>query len=287
VRVSVRAPATVANLGPGFDCLALALDLWNGFTVDTEAEPGVEVHGEGAEELADPGANLVLRALSAAGVDAGSLRLACVNRVPFMRGLGSSATAVVGGLLLADAVRGRTRPAEELLDDAVALEGHADNVAACLLGGLTLSYRTEAGWRAERLQPAAGLRPVALVPDGEHVSTERARRALPAEVPFDDAVFELSRAALAVVSLTARPDLLRDALEDRLHQAHRLALAPGAAAVFDRLRSAGVPVCVAGSGPALLAFEADGRTVPELGQGWRTLRPAVSAQGAELGWPLG
>ena len=283
-----RAPATVANLGPGFDCLALALDLWNDFEVDTDAEPGIEVRGEGAEELTDPANNLVIRAAervaSAVGVELPSFRLRCVNRVPLARGLGSSATAVGAGVLLAEALTGVPLTDDDRLRHAVDVEGHPDNVAACLLGDLVLVHRADPEGAPHAVQLAAerSLRPVVLVALSERVSTEDARRALPPEVPFGTAAATAARVALAVVALTERPDLLPAALVDELHEPYRLPLAPKAAALHALLRSLGYAVCLAGSGPSLLLFEPPDRPIPDPGSDWDVLRLAISPQGAHL-----
>jgi homoserine kinase len=286
VRLSVRAPATVANLGPGFDALALAVDISNEVEIDTEAPPAVEVQGEGADELPADASNLVFRSMAYLAREAGGslppLRLRCVNGIPLERGLGSSAAAVVSGLLLADRLVGADLDGDRLLEVAVDLEGHPDNVAACLRGGLAVAYLSRNGWRAERLEAHRDLRPVLLVPEEERVATADARRVLPLEVPMADASWNAGRTALAVLALTTRPALLGDALEDRLHQRRRLALAPSARALFEDLRQAGVPICVAGSGPSLLAFESEGIVVPELGPGWRILRAPVSSAGAAV-----
>lgn len=286
MRFVVRAPATVANLGPGFDCLALALDLWNEFSLDTEGEPGVEVAGEGAPELADLRRNVVIRTLGRRAAEAGrdlpSFRLACRNRIPLERGLGSSASAVVAGLLLADAVMGIETGPDDLLSAAVEMEGHPDNVGACLRGGVVIVYRTGDLWRVEDLDPHPDLLPVVLVPERERLATDDARSVLPGTVSMEDAVFNISRGGLAVVGLTSRPDLLDVALEDRLHQDARLRLVPEADRVFRELRGLGTPVCVAGSGPSLLAFERDGHPVPDPGPGWRVLRARVAQAGATL-----
>jgi homoserine kinase len=288
VRLVVRAPATVANLGPGFDSLGLALDLTNEFTLETGAEPGIRIEGEGAGELASGRANLVLRAVEhafdAAGRTVPPFHLTCRNRIPLRRGLGSSATAAVAGLLFAARLLDRSPAPQDLLEDAVGLEGHADNVGACLMGGVTVAYRDgdDSAWRAVRFDANPVLRPVVLIPDQEETETASARAALPKDVTMSDAVFNVSRSALLVLALTGRPDLLGAALQDRLHQRRRLAMAPGAEAVFDRLAADGIPVCVAGSGPSLLAFEPDGRTVPDPGRGWRVLRPGVGLNGARL-----
>lgn len=286
MRLTARAPATVANLGPGFDALALAVDLANEVTVDTEAEPAVAVEGEGAGELPEDASNLVFRSMAFLAREAGGSLPACslrsVNRIPLERGLGSSAAAVVAGLLLADRLLGTGLEADRLLEVAVDVEGHPDNVAACLHGGLVVAYLSREGWRAERVEPHPELRPVLLVPEQERVATDDARRVLPLEVPLRDAAFNAGRAALVVLALTGRPDLLPEALQDRLHQARRLPLAPSARALFEDLRESGVPACVAGSGPSLLAFESEGGGLPELGPGWRVLRPAVAIQGAHV-----
>ncbi len=204
------------------------------------------------------------------------------NGIPLEKGLGSSAAAVVAGVLAADHLLGTRLGPDGVLELAASTEGHADNAAACLRGGLVVAYRSADGWRAERMEPAAGLRPVILIPDAARVSTEQARRALPPDVSLTDAAFNVSRAALAVLALTARPDLLGLAMEDRMHQRYRLPLAPAAQRVFEDLRRAGIPVCVAGSGPSLLAFEGDGAEVPEVGGGWRALRPEIDEAGAVI-----
>jgi homoserine kinase len=285
MRLAVRVPATVANLGPGFDALALAVDVENDVEVDTESPPAVVVEGEGAGELPEDASNLVFRSMAYLAREAGGslppFRLRCRNAIPLERGLGSSAAATVGGLLLANELIGSRLDPEGLLEVAVDIEGHPDNVAACVFGRLVLAYLSRDGWRAERLEPHASLRPVLLVPEEERVPTADARRVLPREVPLSDAAHNVGRAALAVVALTARPELLLEALEDRLHQARRLVLAPASRALYQDLREAGLAVCVAGAGPSLLAFETDAARVPELGPGWRVLRPRV-AEGARL-----
>lgn len=282
----VRAPATVANLGPGFDALALAVDLRNEVEADIDAAPAVTVDGEGAGELPEDASNLVFRAMTWLAREAGGslppFALRCRNRIPLERGLGSSAAAVVSGLVLADRLLGTALDPDRLLQVAVDIEGHPDNVAACLRGGAVLAYLSRSGWRAERLAPHQDLRLAVLVPEHERLPTADARRVLPREVPLADAAFNLGRAALAVLALTERPDLLPEALEDRLHQQRRLPLVPGARAMFEDLRAAGVPVCVAGAGPALLAFESDGLTVPDLGPGWRVLRLQPAPVGADV-----
>jgi homoserine kinase len=286
VKVRAAVPATVANLGPGFDSMALAVDLANEVLVDTEAPPGVEVHGEGAGELPEDASNLVFRAMAYLAREAGGalppFRLSSDNRIPLERGLGSSAAAVVAGLLLADRLLGTALDPDRLLEVAVDIEGHPDNVAACLRGGVVVVYLSREGWRAQRLEPHPSLRPILLVPEHERLSTADARRMLPREVPLADAAFNAGRVALSVLALTARPDLLGEALEDRLHQARRLPLVPSSRGLFEDLREAGIPVCVAGSGPSLLAFETDRTRAPDLGPGWRVTRVRVLGEGATV-----
>lgn len=286
MRLAARVPATAANLGPGFDALGLALGLANEVEVEVGAEPAVVVEGEGAGELPEDASNLVFRTMTYFTQELGgampSLRVTCRNGIPLESGLGSSAAAVVAGLLLADRLLGAGVGGDRMLQMAVDVEGHADNVSACLRGGLVVAYLSGEGWTAERLEPHAGLRPVVLIPAGERVRTEDARRVLPLEVSIRDAAYNVGRAALATVALTREPRLLPDALADRLHQSRRLELAPKARALFERLRADGVPVCVSGSGPALLAFEGVAGDVPELGPGWRVERPGVSLGGAEV-----
>src|SRR5689334_5098605 len=171
MRLRLEVPATVANLGPGFDCFGLAVGLSNTCTVDTEAESRVVVEGEGAGELPEDGSNLVVRAMAMLAVEAGrrlpSFVLRCRNEIPLARGLGSSASALVAGLVLADRLLGTDVGFERLLQLAADAEGHADNVAPALLGGATLAYLSADGWRAERLEVADGLRPVLLIPEHE------------------------------------------------------------------------------------------------------------------------
>jgi len=286
VKLTAFVPATAANLGPGFDCLGLALDLCNEVTVDTEAPPGVLWAGEGAGELPTDGSDMTSRAMArlarSTGLPLPPLALHGLNRIPLERGLGSSAAAVVGGLCLADRLLGAGLALERLLEIAVDVEGHADNVAAALFGGLVIAYRFGERWEVEALVPYPALRPVVLVPEHVRLATSAARSALPEEVPLADAAFNAGRAALMPLALTHRPDLLRAAIEDRLHQPARLALVPEVREVFERVREAGVPVCVSGAGPSLLAFEGEGPAVPDLGPGWRILRVAPRVIGAEI-----
>jgi homoserine kinase len=264
--VLVEVPATSANLGPGFDTLGLALDLAD--TVRAAVTDGgvrVEVTGEGAGQLPDDERHLIVRAARTTfdrlGGPPPGLALTCHNRIPHARGLGSSSAAIVAGVLAARAlVVGGTAA----LDDAAVLrlaaefEGHPDNVAPCLYGGLTIAWTGPSasgpvGAHAVRLDVDPAVRPVVFVPASRSL-TEQARAVLPATVPHGDAAANAGRAALLVHALTGAPDLLLPATEDRLHQSYRAAAMPDSAMLISRLRAAGIPAVLSGAGPTVLAF---------------------------------
>ncbi|MEP6475974.1 MAG: homoserine kinase [Actinomycetota bacterium] len=290
MKVTVRVPATVANLGSGFDCFGLALDLCNEVTIDTDGEPGVTWEGEGAGELPTDGSDLVSTTVAHVGsfhdITVPPLRLSSVNRIPLQRGLGSSSAAAVAGVVLGSrlsdlSIEGHNSPLQHdpysVFALAAEIEGHPDNAAPAALGGLTVV----AGGDVVRMEPHPALRPVVLIPE-VRLSTATARQALPERVPRDDAVYNVAHGALTVYALTQDPDLLQVALQDRLHQEARLDLVPLVRTVFQDLRGRGIPVCVAGSGPSLLAFESDLRPVPHPGEGWTVLRPGVRSKGFEV-----
>lgn len=281
--LTARVPATCANLGPGFDCFGLALELVNEVTLDTDAEPGVTWEGEGAVELPTDGSDLVTRSIAETarrhGVEPPGGALHGVNRIPLERGLGSSAAAAVAGVSLADAALGLGMGQTDVLEVAAAIEGHPDNAAAAVFGGFTMVVDARV---VARFDPDPQLRPVLLVPDHLRLSTDEARRVLPAIVPRPDAVANAGHAALTAVALLHEPGLLFSAMRDRLHEEVRLGLVPEALAVFEAVRAEGLPVCVSGSGPTLLAFEDDEHVVADPGEGWRVLRVAVRASGVEI-----
>ena len=263
VRVSV--PATSANLGPGFDALGLALSLHDEVEARvTGSGLDIEVAGEGAADVADAGEkHLIVRAMRVAFDDLGlpqpsGLELRCVNRIPHGRGLGSSAAAIVAGLLAARALAGAPVSPQDVLPLANVLEGHPDNVAPCLFGGLTIAWVADdaAGLpqaRAVRLDPRPEVLPVAFIAP-EPVSTKVARGLLPSTVPHADAARNAGRAALLIAALTARPGALLDGTEDKLHQDYRAPAMPHSHDLVARLRAAGVPAVVSGAGPSVLAF---------------------------------
>jgi homoserine kinase len=241
--VVVRAPATSANLGPGFDCAAVALDLWN--TLDVTDGAGVEIKGEGAGELAANETNLAVRAYALAASPAGK-RFRFVNRIPLERGLGSSAAAIALGL----AAAAPGAPAEELLALGLQLENHADNLAAALCGGVCLTW----DGRIAKVADTMPFVPLALVPEAR-VSTDAARRALPAQVRHADAAFTAARAALLGAGLASgRADVLEDAFADRLHEPFRAAAAPLLDAVRVRLPAGAAGVTLSGSGPTVIVW---------------------------------
>jgi homoserine kinase len=258
MRVRVRVPATSANLGPGFDTLGLALALYNEVTIEEADGVSVAVEGEGGARL-DPGAkNVVARGVrlgfEVAGRPFPGARLHCVNRIPLARGLGSSAAAWVGGLLAANAVMGEPLDRDGLLAAATRAEGHPDNVAAALLGGLTVSCADGPRVTAISLPVPREIEWVVLLPETES-STREARAVLPESVPRADAIFNVQRVSLLLAALGAgRIDLLELAMQDRLHQPYRLRLFPWMDAVAAAGRGAGALGCVlSGAGPSMLA----------------------------------
>jgi homoserine kinase len=292
--VRVRVPASSANLGPGFDALALALALHDDVVVRI-AEKGValDVAGEGADDVAArPERNLVVRSIRAAfdvlGGQPRGLQVICANRIPHGRGLGSSAAAIVAGVLAARELVLGGLDDEQVLALCTELEGHPDNVAACLLGGLTIAWSDDTGGggtrvRALRLEPAAGVHPVVLVPNTRS-STAKARKLLPEVVPHADAARTAGRAALLVEALTRQPALLLPATEDLLHQPYRAEAMPRTAALVRTLREGGVPAVVSGAGPTVLALtgsaaEAE-RVAAMAPRGWQGASIGVDVQGA-------
>jgi len=259
-RISVRVPASTANLGPGFDCLGLALSLYNTVTMeDTGAGLNVEVFGESADTIPRGANNLVVRALDsafeAAGVDRpATLQIRCENGVPVGSGLGSSAAAVVGGVMAANAWMDGRFDRAALLNLAVGLEGHPDNVAAALMGGLVLVSGAEGGL-VSRSIPIPAVR-VAIALPVFALSTHAMRAVLPAQVPLSDAVSNIGRAALVIEALReADYGLLSRVMQDRLHVPYRKHLIPGYDAVVLAAHRAGAAaVTLSGAGPAVAAF---------------------------------
>ncbi|HEX9359188.1 MAG TPA: homoserine kinase [Streptosporangiaceae bacterium] len=317
--VVVRAPASSANLGPGFDALGLALSLHDVAVARvTDGGLDIEVSGEGSETAAAGEAHLVVRAMRAAfdvlGGQPPGLGLRSLNAIPHGRGLGSSAAAIVTGIL---AARGLARDGAELLPDgavlalAASLEGHPDNVAACLYGGLTISWTPDParpdpgppapgrpdvagpdlagagdgagpaappGPRVVRLPVLEEIRPVVFVAE-ESLATHTARGALPAAVPHRDAVANAARSALLVAALTRVPEVLFDATRDYLHQPYRAGVMPRTAELVSRLRAAGLAAVISGAGPSVLALTVAGAP------GWPDLVDSIAAE-TGIGWRI-
>lgn len=261
--VRVLVPATTANLGPGYDCLGLALSLRNEVTLSLADEYSVEIEGEGADVLPRDGSHLVLRsaaaAAQAAGRDLPPVWLTQENRIPLARGLGSSSAAIVGGVVAANELLELGLDERRMLAICADVEGHPDNVAPALLGGLTVCCAVEGEVLVRRLDVAEGLRCAVAIPDFE-VVTEEARRALPETVPHADGVFNLCRSSLVVAALVSGEfGLLGEGMRDRLHQPYRAHLVPGLDDVIEAALGAGaVGACLSGSGPTVAAFVVDG-----------------------------
>lgn len=286
--VRVAVPATSGNLGPGFDALGMAHGIWD--EVEARAVTGathVVVEGEGAGTLPTGEDHLVVRAarLALAYLDAPQvgLELHCRNAITHGRGLGSSAAAAVAGILVVRGLLGGAGGARDVLTDAevlalaVELEGHPDNAAPAIHGGAVVSWVDDDGAHAAPLTLDPTLRPTLLVPRTV-LPTTQARAALPRDVPHADAAFTAARAALLVVALAGRPDLLLAATQERLHQDYRAPAMPESAALLARLRGAGHPAVISGAGPGLLVFgplPTDLRM--DLGaQGWRAYDAGVA-----------
>jgi homoserine kinase len=253
--VTVRAPATTANLGPGFDCAAAALDLWNELYVTPARNGGplVTLEGEGADELPQTEEHLALRAFALVAPVQG-YRFRFVNRIPLERGLGSSAATVAAGLAAGLALAGRDASPDEVLELGLPLEGHADNLAAAVRGGVCLSWRSGDHPRAQRLATDLPLAPVVVAPNAR-VNTLASRSRLPETLPYEDAAAAAAQAALLGAAIAAGDAaLLSDAFHDRLHEPYRLPDAP----LLEELRAhpveGSVGVTLSGSGPSVVVW---------------------------------
>ena len=260
--VEVRAPATTANLGPGYDCLGMALDIWNRLTVSTlpaGSTPTVQVNGEGEGELAGDTDNLTYRAMAFLYDEADTpippLELVCQNGIPLSRGMGSSAAAIAGGLVAANALLDEPFSANDLLEMAATIEGHPDNVAAAVHGGLRLVVLEDNQIYTAPIRIPAELQAVLFIPENR-IATVDARRVLPAEISVADAVYNMSRAALLVAAMEGnRPEYLKIATQDRLHQPYRETIFPPMKVIFAAARDAGaLGVFLSGSGSAIMAL---------------------------------
>jgi homoserine kinase len=252
--MKVRAPASTANLGPGFDCAAAALDLWNELVVEPNGDgTTVEIEGEGVDELPRDLGHLALRAFTHYASPEG-YRFRFVNRIPLERGLGSSASAIALGLIAGAAVAGALPTPQELLEAGEPLEGHSDNLAATLFGGVTVAWHRAGVVEARRLAADLPLTPILVVPSAR-TSTSHSRSALPFTVTHDDAVANAAAAALLGAAIAAQDaELFGQAFDDRLHEPYRLASAPLLAQLREQLPARAAGVTLSGSGPSVVVW---------------------------------
>jgi homoserine kinase len=281
--VVVKVPATTANLGPGFDTLGLALAHYDNLKVEVQETPGVfvEVHGIGAGEVPTDESNLVVRAIAhtfaAYDIPLPGLRLTADNKIPHGRGMGSSGAAIVSGIM---AAKGLLEGIVEIDSDALLvlatqMEGHPDNVAPALFGGLTIAWMQPDGPRHKKLMVHRGVSPMVFVP--EHaMSTALARSLQPESVPHEDAVFNLSRSALLIAALIQSPELLLVSTEDKLHQSYRSAAMPETSRLITLLRDNGFAAVVSGAGPSILVLASD--------PGQRLVAAALVAEHSDTPW---
>ena len=258
--LTLRVPATTANLGPGFDCLGLALDMWNEISIELAGEDvRIRIEGEGVGQLPQDNSNLILRAAKRLydrekQPFPKGISLRCKNAIPTCSGLGSSASAVIAGLCAARKLLHSQISDEDLLSLAAEFEGHADNAAACLLGGLVIVNKAQNSWIVEKV-PIQPLKAVIVLPEVK-LSTQEARAALPASIVRQDAVDNIARTTLLIYALReGRKDLLKHAMQDHVHQPYRLKLIPGAEAALQAAYDAGAyGAALSGAGPSLIAF---------------------------------
>ncbi|MTI84070.1 MAG: homoserine kinase [Firmicutes bacterium] len=258
--VRVQVPASTANLGPGFDCLGMALKLFNIVEMsETNLGLSIEVTGEGKSYIPRDTTNVVYtcaqQVFKTVGYNPKGLRIRLHNNIPMSRGLGSSAAAIIGGLVAANVISGGTLNPVQLLRIAIQIEGHPDNVTPALFGGITVYAHTDEEVKYLKIDPPSGLKAVVSIPDFT-LSTKDAREALPKQISLEDAVFNIGRTALLVASLQRGDlNLLSVAMEDRLHQSYRAGLIPGMRKVFAAARLAGAKgVALSGAGPTLIAL---------------------------------
>lgn len=297
VAVEVAVPASSANLGPGFDSVGCALGVWDRCRATVTADPGLVVHveGEGAGAVPLDETHLVHRAMRTAWAEAGvepptGLRLECVNAVPHGRGMGSSATAIVTGIVAAlglaatSAGRGAHVDLDAANSLAARLEGHPDNASASVYGGVTLSWSDDAGTTTVRLPVHPDVEPVVLAPETQ-LSTARARSVLPQQVRLADAAANSARAALLVHALGHAPEHLVEATRDWLHQEARRPSYAASMALVDALRGAGHAAAISGAGPSVLVLahrERVARVRAFAPDGWRVLAPGIPQHGADV-----
>ncbi|MDK8763880.1 homoserine kinase [Corynebacterium sp. MSK218] len=267
-KVTVKVPASSANLGPGYDTLGIALSLYD--TVEVEVIRSgleVEIFGEGADDLPRDDSHLVVKAirsaLKAADAEVSGLRVVCNNNIPQSRGLGSSASAAVAGVAAGNGLAGSPLSEEQVVQLSSAFEGHPDNAAASVLGNAVVSWttvpvdgRSLPEYRAATLDVHESIKATALVPDF-HASTQAVRRVLPSHVTHGDAAFNVSRTAVNVAALTSYPELLWEGTRDRLHQPYRADVLPVTAEWVNRLRNRDYAAYLSGAGPTVMVLHTE------------------------------
>ncbi|MEY4020842.1 MAG: hypothetical protein RL484_994 [Actinomycetota bacterium] len=268
--IQVQVPATSANLGPGFDSFGLAFGMYDRYVAQILDEGGldIDVTGEGSDEVPRTDKNLLVKAINKGfdylGGRPKGLAVRALNVIPHGRGLGSSASAIVGGLVLARSLvlTGTDKMSDEvLLNLATEMEGHPDNVAAALYGGATVAWQDlvkgKSVAHAVHLPVDPRIKVMAFIP-ASALATSKARKMLPESIPFADAQRNTSNAAIMTQALTIRPDLLFTATEDFLHQSYRQEAMPSSFALMTKLRAAGIAACISGAGPTVLALHTEG-----------------------------
>jgi homoserine kinase len=297
MRVTVSVPATSANLGPGFDTIGLALDVRDVVTAQLSDNPGVRVtvHGNGSGVLPTDESHLVAEVITATADSLGheivGLDIECHNSIPQGRGMGSSASAIIAGLVLARELFGTDIDNTELLRRANVIEGHADNISACLLGGMTVAWWSSlADVRAVSLPVHADVRALLAVPNLE-LSTSQARGMLSDQVAFSAAVHNLSRTATLIAAMTVDPSLLLSGTDDQLHQEDRRPAYPQSMGLVDVLRAQGLAAVISGAGPTVLVLgtqaEVDRAAPLVSAHGFQPMHTGISPDGAYVVAPGG
>jgi homoserine kinase len=296
MEIQINVPATSANLGPGFDALGLALDLWNETVVTPAKEFAVAVRGEGADRVSLGRNNLIIRAAQRLAERARKplppFHAECVNAIPLSSGMGSSSAAILTGLLAANALLEDRFSRDEILDLASEMEGHPDNVTPAMLGGLVVSTIQAGRVLARSLSIGMEVQVTVALPDF-YLPTRQARAALPKKVPLKNAVHNISRSVLVVEALRSGEwELLGEAMTDKLHQPYRLKLIPGAASAMEAAKRAGAAgAALSGAGPGVIAFsskaestigESMKRAFEAAGLRARIFNLRVSGRGAEI-----
>ena len=261
-KATARIPASTTNLGPGFDVLGLALQLYSTITLETTStDTQVVISGVDADKIPSTPEHIAFQAVAHVFKESGTklrlenLKLSIENGIPAIRGLGGSGTAIIGGLLTANVLCGNPFSRSELLNFATALEGHPDNVAASLHGGLVISAQEGTQIHTIQLECPPALHVVLAIPDFP-LSTQEARRILPEQINFSDAIYNMSRSALLIGSIaTGKLEMLPIAMKDRLHQPYRSKLIPGFDDVVTAATTAGaLSVALSGAGPTIAAY---------------------------------